>query len=263
MESTPQSASFTRDELSASQLAQQEDDEIEEAKSHIHLPNPSYWPILLSLAIAITLGGLIFISSMPWISLTALIFVFVFILGWALEDPMAPLKEKFVTVYRAEKVDPWKFKIGQSVVDSQGKWLGKIQARFSRYILVERGRLLPKVYYVPLSATRDEIKNNTVFLTLSETDLERMELDRVPNDLYDEVPDVEVTSVRGVPQFARRPLSPAETGHYNYGRRGPGMNTDASGSYRREEVMPKPQSYVTEDIYTTDVPIPPRTISPD
>jgi len=116
---------------------------------------------------------------------------------------------------------------------------------------------------VPQSAIRDQIKDNTVFLTLSEDDLVRMGLNRIPDDLYDEAPAVEVRTVRGIPQFARRPLSPAETGHYNYGRMSPGMNTDASGSYHREEVQPEPHTYVTADVYTTDEPIPPRTISPD
>ncbi|SRR6266849_3935486 len=63
-------------------------------ESHIHLPNPSFWPILLSLAIAVALGGVLFISSAPWISAIALIFVLIAIMGWALEDPMAPPKEK-------------------------------------------------------------------------------------------------------------------------------------------------------------------------
>src|SRR6266516_2433862 len=260
MDSSPQSASSISDEFKASLPAQQEGD-VEEAEPHIHMPNPSYWPLLLSLAIAVAIGGLLFVSSFPWISLVALPFVLFCILGWALQDPMAPVKEKYVTVYQV--VDPWKFKIGQDVVDAQGKWLGKIQARFSRYILVERGRLLPKVYYVPQSATRDQIKDNTVFLTLREDDLVRMGLNRVPDDLFDEVPDVEFPSVRGIPQFARRPLSPAETGHYNYGRMSPGMNTDASGSYHREEVQPEPHTYVTANVYTTDEPIPHRTISPD
>jgi len=262
MDSSSQSASSTSDEFTASYLGQQVDYDIEEAEPHIHLPNPSYWPILLSMAIAVTVGGVIFASSFPWVSLTGLVLVLIFILGWAFEDPMAQLKEKFVTVYRTIKVDPSKFKIGQNVVDSQGKWLGKIQARFSRYILVERGRLIPTVYYVPQSATRDQVKNNRVFLTLSEEDLVREGLNRVPDDLYEEAPEAGVPTVRGAAQFARRPLSPAETGHYHYGRRGPGINTDASGSYHREEILPTPQTYVTEDIYTTDEPIPAREINP-
>jgi len=261
MDRSPQSASFSPDELNATLLEQREEGREEEEKPHIHMPNPSYWPILLSLAVAITISGIIFISTVPWLTLIGMIFVFICIMGWALENPMASLKDVYVRVYR--KVDPLKFKIGQNVFDSQKQWLGKVEARFSRYILVVRGRLFGSVYYVPQSATRAEIKNNTIFLTVSEADLLRMGLNNVPDDLYDEVPEVGVPVVRGAAQFARRPLSPAETGHYHYGRRSPGMNTDASGSYFREDVQPTPQTYVTEGLYSTDEPIPARVISPD
>lgn len=261
MDGSPQSASYTPQEANASLLEQHVDGHEEVASPHIHLPNPSYWPALLSVAVAVTIGGLVFVSIIPWISLIGIIFVFICIMGWALENPMVPLKDVYVTVLR--KVDPSKFKIGQNVIDSQRKWLGKVEARFSRYILVERGRLFGAVYYVPQSAVRDEIKNNTLLLTVGEEDLLRMGLNNVPDDLYEEVPEASVPVVRGAAQFARRPLSPAETGHYAYGRRGPGMNTDASGSYHREEVLPRPQTYVTEDVYSTDKPIPPRVINPD
>ena len=261
MDSSPQSASFSLDELNAILLEQREEGREEEEEPHIHLPNPSYWPILLGLAIAITVSGIIFISTIPWVTVIGMILVFICIMGWALENPMAPPMDVYVRVYR--RVDPLKFKIGQNVFDSQKQWLGKVEARFSRYILVERGRLFGSVFYVPQSATRDEIKNNTVFLTVSEADLLRMGLTSIPDDLYDEVPEHGVPVVRGAAQFARRPLSPAETGHYAYGRRSPGINTDASGSYLREEVLPRPQTYVTEGMYTTDKPIPSRVISAD
>ena len=261
MDGSPQSASFTPEEANASLLEQHVDGHEEETSPHIHLPNPSYWPIVLSAAVAVTIGGLVFVSVIPWISLIGIIFVFICIMGWALENPMASLKDVYVTVRR--KVDPWKFKIGQNVVDSQRRWLGNVEARFSRYILVERGRLFGSVYYVPQSAVRDEMKNNTIMLTISEEDLLRMGLNNVPDDLYEDVPEHGVPVVSGAAQFARRPLSPAETGHYAYGRRSPGMNTDASGSYHRSEVLPRPQTYVTEDMYTTGTPIPARAISPD
>ena len=206
-------------------------------------------------------GALLFVFTAPWILLIVFPLVLIAMLGWGLEDPFAPLKEKF-DLYPAV-VDRWKFKIGQNVVDKRGNWLGTVRARFSRYILVERGRLLPKVYYVPQSVIQDQIKNNTIFLTVSEDELVSMGLTRIPEDLYDEVSEAGVPVVRGRPQFARRPLSPAETGHYNYGRMSPGINTDASGSYHRGEVNPTPQTYVTEDIYSTDEDIPVRTISPD
>jgi len=257
MDTSPQSASTRSDQWSTTLPAHQEGD-IEEAEPHIHLPNPSYWPILLGLAVAVALGG--FILS-PLISIVALIFVLVCALGWSIEDPMAVLKEKFVTIY--QPVDPSKYKLGQNVVDSQGKLFGKIEARFPRYVLVERGGFLPKVYYVPRAAIKDEVKNNTIFLELSENDLVNRGLNGLPDDLYDEAPEVVAPKVRGIPQFARRPLSPAETGHYNYGRMSPGINTDASGSYFREDVQPHPRDYVTEGLYSTDKQIPPRTISPD
>lgn len=259
MESSPQSASSMADEYTASIPIEQEE-EGEEAEQHVHMPNPSYWPILLSVAIGVALGG--FVIS-PWISLVALVFVFIGALGLAMEDPMAPVPEEYITIVRPAEAERSRFKIGQNVVDSQGRWLGKIQARFSRYILVERGRLFPKAYYVPQRAVKDQVRNNTVFLTLSEEDLLRMGLNTVPDDLFEEAPEPAVPMVRGVAQFARRPLSPAETGHYNYGRIWPGINTDASGSYHREEIVPTPQTYVTGAPYATDKQIPPREISPD
>ena len=89
MDGSSQSASYTPDEANASLLEQHVDGEQEEASPHIHLPNPSYWPIVLGLAIAVTMGGLVFVSTTPFISLFGIIFVFICIMGWSLEDPMA------------------------------------------------------------------------------------------------------------------------------------------------------------------------------
>jgi hypothetical protein len=262
MDGSSQSASYTPGETNAALVEQHvEGEQEEEVAHHIHLPNPSYWPILLSAAIAVTMIGLLVISINVLIALIGIILIFICIMGWALEDPMAKLKDVYVTVRK--KVDPWKFKIGMNVLDSQRNWLGKVQARFSRYILVERGRFFGTLYYVPQSVVRGEIKNNTIVLTVSEEELLNRGYNNIPDDLYEDVPEPGFPVVRGAAQFARRPLSPAETGHYAYGRRSPGINTDASGSYYRSDVLPQPQTYVTEDTYTTEEPIPPRAISPD
>src|SRR5690348_14184291 len=106
MDSSPQSTSSISDEFTTSLPVGQEGS-VEEEESHVHLPNPSYWPILLSVAIAITVSGLLFIPSFPWLSIVALPFVLVGILGWGLEDPMVPLQDKFVPVYHA--LDTGKF----------------------------------------------------------------------------------------------------------------------------------------------------------
>ena len=77
------------------QLAQPAPVEVEEAQleseeeSHIHLPGPSYWPIVLSVAILITIASIFSISSTPWITIIGAVLVLVGILGWGLEDPMA------------------------------------------------------------------------------------------------------------------------------------------------------------------------------
>ena len=145
----------------------------------------------------------------------------------------------------ADGVPAHTFELGQEALDRDGKKLGKVRARFSQYILVERGGLFSKAYYVPKSAVTGNAKG-IVRLSLSEDDLRQQGLDGVPDDLYHESPEMGRPRVTGVPQFGHKPLSPAETGHYNYGRHWPGINTDATHSYHREEVLPVPQRVVDE-----------------
>lgn len=139
---------------------------------------------------------------------------------------------------------PPEIELGQDVFDDSGSSLGKVQARFPRHILVERGGLFSKAYYVP----RTEVSSTTsgaLYLALSEDELRRRGYNEVPADLYDEVREPGVPQIfSGVPKFGKRPLSPAQTGHYHYGRRWPGINTDAGGSYYRDEVTPIPQKLV-------------------
>jgi osmotically-inducible protein OsmY len=94
---------------------------VEEAESHVHLPNPSFWPIVLSAALLICLGGFLFISTFPWISIIAIPFVLVSILGWALEDPMAPPREETrptreVTSYEEAAVTGRPTALGEAVL---------------------------------------------------------------------------------------------------------------------------------------------------
>src|SRR5437667_6750343 len=62
--------------------------EVEETEHHIHLPNPSYWPLLLGAAVLVEVTGLLFVPEGPWLSIIAAPFVLLGILGWGLEDPM-------------------------------------------------------------------------------------------------------------------------------------------------------------------------------
>ena len=53
---------------------------------HLALPAPSFWPLLLSAALCALMVGFLLIDKAPWLVLLAALFVFIGILGWALED---------------------------------------------------------------------------------------------------------------------------------------------------------------------------------
>ncbi len=55
------------------------------AAAHPHAPAPSYWPIMTGLAIAIVVGGLMFVNSLPFIAIVGAVFLFVTVIGWGLE----------------------------------------------------------------------------------------------------------------------------------------------------------------------------------
>ncbi len=85
METSLQRANLAIDELDTSLQQDQADEE----EHHIHLPGPSWWPLLLGTAILVTVIGLLFIPDGPWLAIAAAPFILVGIIGWALEDPMA------------------------------------------------------------------------------------------------------------------------------------------------------------------------------
>jgi hypothetical protein len=242
MDSSLKSAHLAVDELDTTLTTEHEEAEGEHEEPHIHLPNPSLWPALLSVAILATVTGLLFFPDTPWLTIIGAVFVLIGILGWALEDPMAAPKARYEVVpnpYRTPYV------IGQRVFDKNGELLGTVEARFKRYVLVEQGDVFVQTFYVPHSLIKQSSPEQ-LRLAVSQEDLSKRGLNVVPDDLYEELPEPELFEPTGVPMFASGPLSPAETGHYNYGPNYPGINTDASGSYLREEVTPKPYRYVGE-----------------
>ncbi|HTI15600.1 MAG TPA: hypothetical protein VL461_13715 [Dictyobacter sp.] len=260
MDSSLHSASLTADDLTKPVVSV--DTVKEEEEHHIHMPNPSLWPLVLSVAILVTVVGLLFLPGGAWLSAIAVPFVLVGILGWAVENPSAKPEAEYIlspTIGGALA----KYQNGQDVLDRDGVWLGTIHARFDHYILVDRGGMAIKVYYVPPQMIESVVQNNVVRLKVREADLLIKGLDRVPADLYDEEPVHGFPRVNGVPLFAHDPLSPAETGHYNYGPNFPGINTDAAGSYRPEEVRPIPQKYVADrkSLYLNRKSLPTRSVS--
>ena len=259
MDSSLQSANVAVDELSTS-LDDHEETVGAEEEHHVHLPNSSWWPLILGTAILVAVIGLLFLPENPWLTIIAAPFILLGTMGWALEDPMAPPKEQLNPSLETEGVRS-KFYIGQDVVDRDGDVLGSVEARFSHYILVNIGSLV-RPAYIPHRFI-ESVNNKFIRLNINEPDIRKLSLQTVPEDLYDEVPDYGVPVVNGVPMFSRDPLSPAETGHYNYGPNFPGINTDAGGSYYPEEVRPIPQKYVSNrrNLYANRKPAAPQVVN--
>lgn len=89
------STSMTEEELQTPD-AITEEEFLEEEETHIHLPGPSLWPILLSVAIALVFVGIILFGTpghnqlaglAPWLVFIGLPLVLIGIMGWALENP--------------------------------------------------------------------------------------------------------------------------------------------------------------------------------
>lgn len=84
-----QSASLTGDET----LTQVDTGELEgvEEEEHIHMPNPSYWPLIVGIGSAIAIVGFLFIDKTAWLVVAGGIITLVGIIGWGVENPFAPL----------------------------------------------------------------------------------------------------------------------------------------------------------------------------
>jgi hypothetical protein len=154
-------------------------------------------------------------------------------------------------------------KAGQNVYDAQGARVGKILTRFPRYLLVERGIILRRTYYIPVGLVR-RVEDQRVMLAVSEATLIERGYTNAPGELYHTpriaggivYPDISAAS-----QLGKFPPTPAETGHYHYGPYSPGINTDAGGSYAPHEIDPygRPGN-VTAPLYITGEEVGSRTV---
>jgi hypothetical protein len=131
-------------------------------------------------------------------------------------------------------------KAGQQVYDAQGERVGKILVHLPGYILVERGLIFRRTYYVPLGLVQG-VNGQRVRLAVREATLAERGYASVPSELYHVPRPSGATTfpdISGASRLGKYPPTPAETGHYHYGPLGPGINTDASGSYAPYEIDP-------------------------
>jgi hypothetical protein len=111
METSLQNTNLTADELAALP-SEHEGEYAGEEEAHIHLPNPSYWPILVSAAILIAIIGFLFVNLV--VILIGAVLVFITIIGWGLEDPMAGVGAK-------EEVKPGQYATSYQEAAATGK----------------------------------------------------------------------------------------------------------------------------------------------
>lgn len=83
-----QSASLTGDEMTLSQV-DTGDLEGAEEEEHIHMPNPSYWPLVVGIGSVIAIVGFLFINNTAWLVVAGVVITLVGIIGWGVEDPFA------------------------------------------------------------------------------------------------------------------------------------------------------------------------------
>jgi len=83
-----QSVSLTGDEIIQSQVDTGDLEGVEE-EEHIHMPNPSYWPLIVGIGAAIVIVGFLFVNTTAWLVVIGGIVTLVGILGWGVEDPFA------------------------------------------------------------------------------------------------------------------------------------------------------------------------------
>ncbi len=106
METSLHSADIALNNITSSLQLREIHQEIEEEEHHIHLPGPSYWPMLLSIAILVAVTGLLFIPDNPWLVILAAPFVLIGILGWGLEDPMGTTTTQPALTNKPQKPAP-------------------------------------------------------------------------------------------------------------------------------------------------------------
>ncbi len=115
MNSPLQSANLTADELIASPGADLGDFEEYEDPSHIHLPNPSFWPAILGVSCLVAIGGVMFINTAPAITIIGTVLVILSMMAWVFEDPFA--KKVDADVYRPTTFAAAVLHDAESVID--------------------------------------------------------------------------------------------------------------------------------------------------
>ncbi|HKV58937.1 MAG TPA: BON domain-containing protein [Ktedonobacteraceae bacterium] len=86
-----QSTGLSDEELELVESAGSDQEEAHvQGEAHIHLPNPSYWPLLVGVSILIIMVGVLISHSTLALLIIGFPLLLITMMGWALENPNAP-----------------------------------------------------------------------------------------------------------------------------------------------------------------------------
>ena len=149
----------------------------DEEHEHIHIPPPSFWPIVLAGCITIMFAG--FLSTLVISAIGALLILIVMI-AWGLEgSESVPTPLTGVTVIGGGDAEA-KLTPGTRVVTSDGRFVGRITQASNDSPLVKQGWIPTRYGYLARSAI-EHIEEGAIVLRLTEQEVrERGNVDITP-----------------------------------------------------------------------------------
>lgn len=149
----------------------------DEEHEHIHMPPPSYWPIVLAACITIMFAG--FLSTLV-ISAIGAVLVLAVIIAWGLEgSESVPTPLANVPVLGGGDPED-KLASGAQVITRDGRLVGRITRASEDSPLVKQGWIPTRYGYLSRSAI-DYIEEGAIVLTLTEQEVrERGNVDTTP-----------------------------------------------------------------------------------
>jgi hypothetical protein len=149
----------------------------DEEHEHIHIPPPSFWPIVLAGCITIMFAG--FLSTLVISAIGALL-VLIVMIAWGLEgNESAPTPLTGVPVIGGGDPED-KLAPGARVITSDGRFVGRITRASEDSPLVKQGWIPTRYGYLARSAI-DHIEEGAIVLTLTEQQVrERGNVDTTP-----------------------------------------------------------------------------------
>ncbi len=149
----------------------------DEEHEHIHIPPPSFWPIVLAGCITIMFAG--FLSTLVISAIGALL-VLIVMIAWGLEgSESVPRALTNVTVVGGGDAEA-KLAPGARVITSDGRLVGRVTQASQDSALVKAGWIPTRYGYLARSAI-DHIEEGVIVLSLTEQQVrERGNVDTTP-----------------------------------------------------------------------------------